>query len=126
MSGNRDDHSKNFSFMMSDKGEWMNSPAYDVIYNPGMNGEHTMDINAKGKNFVLDDINRIGKEFSISKKDIATMIQEISESLSSWNVEAHHYAIPKEQVLDISRHINSQRKPLTPRPPASENTLLKS
>ena len=41
---NRDDHSKNFSFLMDKNGQWTFSPAYDLTYSSGPNGEHQMDI----------------------------------------------------------------------------------
>ncbi len=41
---NRDDHAKNFSFLMDKNGHWKFSPAYDLTYNSGPNGEHQMDI----------------------------------------------------------------------------------
>ena len=38
--GNRDDHSKNFSFLMNSKGKWAFAPAYDLTYTS--NGYHQM------------------------------------------------------------------------------------
>ena len=38
---NREDHSKNFSFLYDDtKKEWCLSPAYDLTYSFSFNGEH--------------------------------------------------------------------------------------
>ena len=37
--GNKDDHSKNFSFVMDEAGEWKLSPAYDLTPSEGINGE---------------------------------------------------------------------------------------
>lgn len=39
---NRDDHCRNFSFLMDDHGRWAPSPAYDLTFAPGPGGEHTM------------------------------------------------------------------------------------
>lgn len=44
MFNNRDDHSKNFSFLMGKNGRWQFSPAYDLSFNEGPGGEHQMDI----------------------------------------------------------------------------------
>lgn len=41
---NRDDHSKNFSYLMRRDGQWQVSPAYDLTFCEGPNGEHQMDI----------------------------------------------------------------------------------
>ncbi|MBS6474327.1 MAG: HipA domain-containing protein [Acetobacter sp.] len=47
--GNKDDHSKNFSFVMNEDGEWKLSPAYDLTPSEGINGEHTAWSTAKAQ-----------------------------------------------------------------------------
>ncbi len=39
---NRDDHSRNFAFLMDESGTWQPSPAYDLTMSDGPGGEHTM------------------------------------------------------------------------------------
>ena len=41
---NRDDHTKNSSFVLTKSKNWVLSPAYDLTYNTGLNGHHQMDI----------------------------------------------------------------------------------
>ena len=45
--GNRDDHAKNFSFIMNENREWDFSPSYDLTYviNKGASSEHQLSIN---------------------------------------------------------------------------------
>lgn len=77
---NRDDHSKNFSFLFDDiKKEWHLSPAYDLTYSSSFNGEHATTINGEGKNPTLDDILAVAKNIGLKEKfakDIASDIQE--------------------------------------------------
>ncbi len=77
---NRDDHSKNFSFLFDDtKKEWHLSPAYDLTYSFSFNGEHATTINGEGKNPTLDDILAVAKNIGLKEKfakDIAFDIQE--------------------------------------------------
>ena len=77
---NRDDHSKNFSFLFDDtKKEWHISPAYDLTYSFSFNGEHATTINGEGKNPTLEDILAVAKNIGLKEKfakDIATDIQE--------------------------------------------------
>ena len=77
---NRDDHSKNFSFLYDDtKKEWHLSPAYDLTYSYSFNGEHATTINGEGKNPDLDDILAVAKNIGFkekSAKDIALDIQD--------------------------------------------------
>ena len=77
---NRDDHSKNFSFLFDDaKKEWHLSPAYDLTYSFSFNGEHATIINGEGKNPTLDDILVVAKNIGLKEnfaKDIALDIQK--------------------------------------------------
>ena len=82
---NRDDHSKNFSYLYDDnKKEWYLSPAYDLTYSSSFNGEHATTINGEGKNPSLDDILTVAKNIGLSEKlakDIALEIQEKCKKL---------------------------------------------
>lgn len=82
---NRDDHSKNFSFMYdNNKKEWHLSPAYDLTYSSSFNGEHATTINGEGKNPNLDDILAVAKNIGLKEKfakDIALDIQEKCKNL---------------------------------------------
>jgi len=42
--GNKDDHAKNFAFMLW-QGEWRLTPSFDILPSSGMNGYHTTSIN---------------------------------------------------------------------------------
>nr|QGT49767.1 toxin HipA [uncultured Candidatus Melainabacteria bacterium] len=82
---NRDDHSKNFSFLYDDnKKEWHLSPAYDLTYSSSLNGEHATTINGEGKNPSLDDILAVAKNIGLKEKfakDIALDIQNKCKKL---------------------------------------------
>lgn len=41
---NRDDHPKNFAYLMAANGQWSLAPAFDVTYNDGPGGYHQMDV----------------------------------------------------------------------------------
>ena len=84
---NRDDHSKNFSYLYDDnKKEWHLSPAYDLTYSSSFNGEHATTINGEGKNPSLDDILSVAKNIGLKEKavkEIALDIQEHCKNLYS-------------------------------------------
>ena len=82
---NRDDHSKNFSYLYYDnKKEWHLSPAYDLTYSFSFNGEHATTINGEGKNPSLEDILAVAKNIGLKEKtakDVALDIQEKCKKL---------------------------------------------
>ena len=65
--GNRDDHSKNFTFICDSCGAWTLSPAYDLTDNPGMNGERATTVNGKGRDISDMDMLAVASEAGISK-----------------------------------------------------------
>jgi len=73
---NRDDHSKNFSFLFSDK-KWMLSPAYDLVYSDGLNGEHAAAINGEGRNPTEDHIMAVAKNSGLDQKKAKDILEEV-------------------------------------------------
>ncbi len=81
---NRDDHSKNFSFLYDEnKKEWHLSPAYDLTYSSSFNGEHATTINGEGKNPSLDDILAVAKNIGIKEKQAREVALDIKEKCLS-------------------------------------------
>ena len=112
--GNRDDHTRNFAFEMKPVGEWVSTPAYDLTYNPGLAGHHSMTIQGKGRDFVRDDLLKLAHTASIPRAAALRIIDEVSDAFPAWSKEAPSYPIPKERTGDIQRHIDRQRARLQP------------
>ncbi len=91
-SGNRDDHSKNFSFMLTDDFQWRLAPAYDLTSSAGINGEQTAMVNKKGGNITDSDLIAAASVVDISSADVRDMIDAVNA------------AIDKYQLADISAH----------------------
>jgi serine/threonine-protein kinase HipA len=75
---NRDDHPKNFSFLMDKRGHWLLSPAYDLTYNVGPNGFHQMDIcgeaKAPGLKNLLDLAAKTGVDQNAAREAVDRMV----------------------------------------------------
>jgi len=81
---NRDDHSKNFSFLFDEsKREWHLSPAYDLTYSSSFNGEHATTINGEGKNPSLEDILAVAKNIGIKEKQARDIALDIKDKCLS-------------------------------------------
>ena len=79
-SHNRDDHSKNFSFIYNeDLNKWELSPAYDLTYSYSINGEHATTINGNGVNPSLNDILKVAEKIGLDKKKAEKIASEIKE-----------------------------------------------
>ena len=81
---NRDDHSKNFSFLYDEsQKEWYLSPAYDLTYSSSFNGEHATTINGEGKNPSLEDILAVAKNIGIKEKQARDIALDIKDKCLS-------------------------------------------
>ena len=77
--GNKDDHSKNFSFIYNN-GYWAVSPAYDLLPSAGFNGNHSTTVNGKGQP-TLSDCEEVAKLISLPHKTAARIIAEVKDNL---------------------------------------------
>jgi len=81
---NRDDHSKNFSFLYDEsQKEWHLSPAYDLTYSSSFNGEHATTINGEGKNPTLENILEVAKNIGIKEKQAREIALDIKNKCLS-------------------------------------------
>ena len=86
-SGNKDDHSKNFSFFYDEeKQAYLLSPAYDLTFTP-FQKEHEMTCCGNG-NPNEEDLLLLAKKMNIPEKKAKTIIQQIkdvvSKQLTKW------------------------------------------
>ncbi len=87
---NRDDHSKNFSFLMSKVGRWTLSPAYDLSFNQGPSGEHQMDICGEARTPTRENLLQLAKKNNITDKlavDAIQRILSVAEKFGKGSVE---------------------------------------
>jgi len=75
LTGNMDDHAKNFSYLF-ENGEWKLSPAYDLVPSQGINGNHTTTINGKGQP-ILDDIFSVAINTGLNIKTAKKIFDEV-------------------------------------------------
>ena len=79
---NRDDHSKNFSFLYDDvKREWRLSPAYDLTYSTTYYGEHTTTVDGEGARPGRKQLLAVGEGAGLGKKRCGQIIDEIEETV---------------------------------------------
>lgn len=86
---NRDDHSKNFSYLYDEhKNAWVLAPAYDLTFSYSLGGEHATTVHGNGKNPGMADILDVAKVIGISSikaKSIAETVHEcVNERLKEY------------------------------------------
>lgn len=105
LSHNRDDHSKNFTFLMDASGEWRLSPVYDLTFSSGPRGEQSTMVMGEGKNPSLEHLIKLGIDAKIDRKDINRIIEQTCDALSKWVILAKEYGVSQGNLELINRKI---------------------
>ncbi len=106
-SHNRDDHSKNFSWLMDDSGIWTLAPAYDLTYSSTEIDEHSTRVAGEGANPGRQNILTLAEEFSISKP--SDIIEEVQEAISQWPKIAKECGVSSESLKRIQKKFEQIR-----------------
>jgi len=93
---NRDDHAKNFSFLMDDQGVWRLSPAYDLTFSDGINGEHTTAIAGEGKTPDQSHMRRVGEKVGLKDKQMSNIFKRVDQSMAQWGEWCDRSGIKRE------------------------------
>ncbi|MEM1158219.1 MAG: type II toxin-antitoxin system HipA family toxin [Verrucomicrobiota bacterium] len=109
MACNRDDHVKNFGFLLKEDGKWSLAPAYDMAFahNPApgkWTARQQMSVCGKRESITIDDLLSVGREFQVATRTrLSNMISETANALSNWRVHAEMAGVPEEQTDRISK-----------------------
>jgi len=95
---NRDDHSKNFSFLMDEDGDWKLSPAYDLTFSSGPSGEQSTTVMGEGRNPSVEHLLKLAKETNIKKQKAEDILDEIQSSVDNWTELAKNYGVSNTNI----------------------------
>lgn len=86
---NRDDHPKNFAYLMSADGTWTLAPAFDVTWNEGPGGYHQMDIMGEALSIQKQHLIWLGtQEAELSETQVMELISRIADVGSGFSAYA--------------------------------------
>ena len=85
---NRDDHPKNFAYLMSQAGHWRLAPAYDVTFCEGPGGYHQMDVMGEAQAISRAQMLRLANEAEIPQDVAGKMIDRICDVASQFAILA--------------------------------------
>ncbi|RLA81058.1 MAG: type II toxin-antitoxin system HipA family toxin [Epsilonproteobacteria bacterium] len=95
-SHNRDDHAKNFSFLLDENYTWKLSPAYDLTFSYGPGGEHSTTYLGEGKNPSQEHLLRLAKIHNI--KNAKEIISEVKLSLCKFKEYAKEFNLNNQSI----------------------------
>ncbi|RUO26288.1 type II toxin-antitoxin system HipA family toxin [Aliidiomarina minuta] len=102
---NRDDHSKNFTFLMDKSGQWRLSPAYDLTFSSGPGSEQSTTVMGEGRNPGIPHLLELANEATIKKERAQEIIQRTQASLARWPELAKTYGVSHANIKLIESRL---------------------
>jgi serine/threonine-protein kinase HipA len=106
---NRDDHTKNFGFLMTEDGRWELAPAFDVSYahnpQPGKwTAAQQMSVAGKREGIAREDLIAIGRQCGVATvPKLNAVIDQVAAALGQWEACAGEAGVSTENQAKVGR-----------------------
>lgn len=102
---NRDDHSKNSSYLMDESGNWQLAPAYDLTYSNSSHGMHSTTVAREGANPGKKHVLELANEFRLKQGTV--IMGQVIDTIAQWKSFAKEADVTKESMNVIEKKIQS-------------------
>ena len=100
---NRDDHAKNFSFLLTEHHEWIFAPAYDLTFSYGPGGEQSTMVLGEGRNPGVEQLRSLGKGHAVKRAD--EILARVQHAVARWSSHARRAGVTAKSMKEIARRI---------------------
>jgi serine/threonine-protein kinase HipA len=106
---NRDDHARQFSFIMRRDGTWHMAPAYDLTWSAGPGGEHSSSVLGHGKDITRSQLLALGRKADIGDQDAERIIERAEIAIGNWKTYASEYDVSAASTTRIASAFDKVR-----------------
>lgn len=100
---NRDDHSKNTSFLMDAQGNWRLAPAYDLTFSQSNHGMHSTTVAGEGANPNKRHLMQLADYFKM--RNAWNLIEEVRGVVHEWSRYAADCGVGRNSKSEIKKAI---------------------
>ena len=93
LSHNRDDHARQFSYIMERDGQWHMSPVYDLTWCVGPGGEHSTTVLGHGKDISRQHLMELGKKADLNEQSIREILEQVESAIGNWSKYAAEFGV---------------------------------
>jgi serine/threonine-protein kinase HipA len=106
---NCDDHTKNFSFLLPEGGDWQLSPAYDVTHahhpTSRWTAQHLMAVNGQFTGITAEDLAIVGDRFEVPAA--RAVVRQVIDAVDSWSEHADAAEVGPAARAEVAANIAS-------------------
>jgi serine/threonine-protein kinase HipA len=103
----RDDHTKNFSFLLNPEGEWRLAPAYDLVFSHGIAGWHTMAVAGESLNPGQEELLKVGESCGVKRKAALEILDQVREAVAGWKECSKEVGLAGSVAEEIGEKLSS-------------------
>jgi serine/threonine-protein kinase HipA len=103
---NRDDHLKNFAFLMGAGGVWRLAPLFDFTFHTGPNGWQTLTVAGEGQNPGRTHLLKLADQVDLRPRDAAETIEQARGAIAGFAKLAHKLKLSKS----VTERVQSRLK----------------
>lgn len=100
---NRDDHLKNFAYLMDATGEWTLSPLFDFTRSEGPNGWHTLSVAGEGEHPAATDLLRLADDVDLAAQDAREIIDAVQTAVAGLPDLARSLNLPQSIIKSLQK-----------------------
>ena len=100
---NRDDHVKNFSFLLNERNEWVFALAYDLVFSYGPGGEQSMLLMGEEKNPGTAQLQALGKQHGL--RNAPKILARVKRAVADWPRYAEQSDVSRKSTKEITSKI---------------------
>lgn len=112
---NRDDHPKNFSFLLTRDRRWVLTPAYDLTFCEGPGGHHQMDVCGEAQRISREHMLMLAEQNGLNRKWAGQALDRLLTVALSFAAQAKKHAIrpttQKHIAAIVAENANRLRLP---------------
>ncbi len=105
---NRDDHVKNFSYLMDRTGTWRLAPAYDLVFSEGPGGEHTMAIGGEARRPTATDMLEVAEACDVPTPRARAIMEEVRAAVADWHNHARAVSVPRAATKRLADRLTDR------------------
>lgn len=100
---NRDDHAKNFSYLLDRDNSWVFAPAYDLVFSFGPGGEQSMLVMGEGRNPGLPQLAALAKKHRLKKAP--AILAKVQKAVANWSRYAKEAEVSAKSTRMVADRI---------------------
>jgi serine/threonine-protein kinase HipA len=98
---NRDDHLKNFAYLMDARGVWRLAPLYDFTFHDGPNGWQTLSVAGEGQNPRRENLLKLASQVDLKPREAREIIEQVRAAIAGFHALTTEVKLPETTTTRV-------------------------